>query len=725
MNLPDLNQLGPDADDFTVPGGALSSIKRRAAKRRRTTAVAGAALAGTALFAGGFGIASLQSDSAPGQLELAGDAELATTVAADPTDPIRRGRLRKLTDCASAKSAIVEGAVRRASEPPLLQRWPQNFWAGQAPDLTLNGRFESTEFAPEILFSRDVSAYTTGDSVRVDVSEQNAIVEGVVESDLLVSDGTHMIAVRRKGLVLIDLDGGNDPTITAGHPAHEAALGLPEVYLDDGVAWVVTPIANADTGWIDGRPGDRYSNVFGGHFTHTHIEKLRIDDDAALTSVGSVTIGATLRSSRSIDGTMHFVVVSAGPEIDLVVAQGDSAAEAAAKANRELLRDVPLRDWVPRASATIDGETIDIDLLDCERMHIPTGESRFGVTSVLTISADEAVTDIRSATLFAESTTISASTDRLYLSSTGLGPVRPTNETEALEQTDDASQMVEVTDLHSFALTGDEPATYLASGSVRGTVLNEFGIDEYQGVVRVASTYRSDAGQGRWTNDVTTLSEADDGELRELGRVTGLGPDETVRGVRFIGDRGYIVTFRETDPLYVVDLSDPSEPSVEGELKITGFSSYLHPLSDGRLLGVGSEADLNGRVTGAKVSLFDVSDPTNPTTINSIVYPNSVFLAASDHLAVTFWEDESLLALPGSFLDHLTNSGASEGGRPGAKLFRVDDTIGEIGELPVHKSAHIVRTIIVGDEIWSMSEMGLSRRDRHDFDYIGYLRFDQ
>src|SRR5690606_20489215 len=119
---------------------------------------------------------------------------------------------------------------------------------------------------------------------------------------------------------------------------------------------------------------------------------------------------------------------------------------------------------------------------------------------------------------------------------------------------------------------------YDVSGRVDGHLLNQFALDEHDGVLRVATTKGSPwSGDGNTSeSQVVTMAESD-GALRQLGIVGGLGRDETIHSVRFIGTTGYVVTFRQTDPLYTIDLSDPAAPRVVGELKILGYSAYLHP----------------------------------------------------------------------------------------------------------------------------------------------------
>lgn len=160
-------------------------------------------------------------------------------------------------------------------------------------------------------------------------------------------------------------------------------------------------------------------------------------------------------------------------------------------------------------------------------------------------------------------------------------------------------------DLKGFKVT--------AVGSVPGYLLNQFALDEYNGNLRVATTIGRNfgwgmgiSGQNGTTNDVYVF----DKNMKNIGSVKDFGKTEQIYSVRFVGDKGYVVTFRQTDPFYVMDLSNPKDPKIAGELKIPGFSSYLHPLDETHILGVGME---NGKV---KISLFDVSDKNNPTEID-------------------------------------------------------------------------------------------------------------
>jgi uncharacterized secreted protein with C-terminal beta-propeller domain len=178
-------------------------------------------------------------------------------------------------------------------------------------------------------------------------------------------------------------------------------------------------------------------------------------------------------------------------------------------------------------------------------------------------------------------------------------------------------------------------------------VLNQFSFSEFDGALRVAST-RFDAGFGGTQVSgvqVLMLDSSDRRKLKVVGQVWGLGTNERIYSVRFMGPVGYVVTFRQVDPLYVLDLSDRLRPRVTGELKIPGYSAYLHPIGDGLLLGVGQDATDQGRRTGAQVSLFDVRDVTAPKRLATASIGDQS-AAEYDHKAFLWWPNSRDVFLP-------------------------------------------------------------------------------
>lgn len=179
-------------------------------------------------------------------------------------------------------------------------------------------------------------------------------------------------------------------------------------------------------------------------------------------------------------------------------------------------------------------------------------------------------------------------------------------------------------------------------GSVPGRLLNQFSLDEYEGYVRVATTigdtWRQFGNREQSESDVYVL----DNRLHTVGSVQGLGKDERIYSVRFIGDKGYVVTFRETDPLYVIDFSSSQNPRLAGELKVPGYSAYLHPIGEKLLLGIGKDGQ------SVKASLFDVSSNSNPKEIATYILDDYWSQILTTHHA--FLEDErhEIFFLPGS-----------------------------------------------------------------------------
>ncbi len=215
------------------------------------------------------------------------------------------------------------------------------------------------------------------------------------------------------------------------------------------------------------------------------------------------------------------------------------------------------------------------------------------------------------------------------------------------------------TEIIKLDLTGEDGITVAAAGTVDGELLNQFSMDEYDGHLRVVTTYwqnsrkiyrdeelgftnykYSDSGQ---TNGLYVL----DSDMNLVGEVSGLAEDERVYSVRFSGDVGYFVTFRQVDPLFAVDLSDPAEPKIMSALKIPGFSNYLHPYSDTLLFGLGQDADEEtGWTTGMKLSMFDVSDPYDVVEKDKLLLDIGYSTALYNHKAILISASRGIIGFP-------------------------------------------------------------------------------
>ena len=251
-------------------------------------------------------------------------------------------------------------------------------------------------------------------------------------------------------------------------------------------------------------------------------------------------------------------------------------------------------------------------------------------------------------------------------------------------------------------------------------MLNQFALSEHEGHLRVATTdVPSWWTDGESQSFVTTM-KLERGAMPRTGRVGGLGRGERIFAVRFIGERGYVVTFRQVDPLYTLDLADPARPKVSGELKILGYSAYLHPISSTQLIGVGQDATETGDLIGTQVSLFDVSDPGEPTRVDRKTIVGGFSDAEWDHRAFLWWAPENLALLPVQafeFREFDLNSWFV-----GAVGFRVDGTsVQEAGRVthptPGPKSAPepwraaIRRAVVVGKRVFTVGDNGVGVSD--------------
>jgi len=199
--------------------------------------------------------------------------------------------------------------------------------------------------------------------------------------------------------------------------------------------------------------------------------------------------------------------------------------------------------------------------------------------------------------------------------------------------------------IYKFNLT--DQLSYQGIGTVYGNPINQFALSEQNNILRIATTDRFSWTSTGTHNTLYTLKEQN-GLLPIQGVLDGLGETgESIRAVRFMGDKGYIVTARTSDPLYTLDLSDPLHPQKVGELHISGFSSYLHPIGEDKLLGIGQETDEYGQRKGLKIELFDVSDFAHPSTLDTINYAPSTYSELEEnHKALAYRASDQLFAFP-------------------------------------------------------------------------------
>jgi uncharacterized secreted protein with C-terminal beta-propeller domain len=376
--------------------------------------------------------------------------------------------------------------------------------------------------------------------------------------------------------------------------------------------------------------------------------------------------------------------------------------EALRRANASAIRARPLADWLPRLEASDAGGSRAL-AVDCGRCRASTAPVALGFTTLTTLDLDEPGRVTLSG-LLADVRQAYASPESLYL---------------ATDHWSRTGRDVH-TYLHRFRLSSGVPE-YEGSGGVRGSLLGQFSMDDEDGHLRVATTTWGTAATGS-TNQVFVL-RPQDGRLQVVGRTDALAEGERIFAARFEGPRGYLVTFRQVDPLFTLDLRDHTRPRVAGELKIPGFSTYLHPLGSGHLLAVGREITDTPSgwqlLGGVALQVFDVSRPDDPRLAHRHVVGTTGATGSSalgDHRAFNYFPSRGTLALP-----------FSEYGRGGfrtwVELFRVDaqQGIGPAGTVELADVARswapVRRSVMMDDYVYAIGGGGvkvapLARPDR-------------
>ncbi len=501
---------------------------------------------------------------------------------------------------------------------------------------------------------------------------------GVDEADLVKTDGERLVVVSGNELRVIDTTGAT-PELVKVITLPDGISGG-ELFLAGDTALVMT------TGWTD-RPyvtdGSKIypSDWYPGSPTARLIEVDLVDGTVTRT----LELEGSYLSAREVDGTVR-IVVSANAERFAFVYPSNQQAEASAeKANRALIEESTIEQWLP-TYRVVEGDvtTHSGPMVDCDRTYIPQDFAGFGSLALLTVDPAQGLDLVDTTAVLTDAQTVYASTQLVAVAT----PRWPVYDEQGVI-VDDGTAFT--TAVHTFDITDPTQATYVASGSVPGHLLNQYSLSEHDGYLRVATTDGSPWGAGGGSPEsMITVLGLDGNALVTAGEVRGLGPNEQIQAVRFLGDKAYVVTFRQTDPLFVVDLADPTRPRLAGELKIPGFSSYLHPVDDGHLVGVGTDGDEQGNTFGTVVSLFDVTNPADPARTaklsigpegergNGFGNDGSWTPVSSDARAFTWWEGKAVV--PVSWYRFDPRSGQQANGSD-AVVVAVDEASGKLTEV--------------------------------------------
>jgi hypothetical protein len=401
------------------------------------------------------------------------------------------------------------------------------------------------------------------------------------------------------------------------------------------------------------------------------------------------------------------------------------------------IRAADLVDLIPRAYVRgADGGIEPRSLVGegCRDFFYPEDSAGRGTTSILSFALDGDAPTFDTETIVSNWATVYASTDRLVLAEQTWDWWWPYREIEPGEL------FTPSTNLHAFDVSEDGATSYVGSGRIDGTVINQFALDEQDGYLRVAATTRpwrmwSEAEQDPPPppeSHVYVLEEGAEG-LDVIGHVGGIAPGEQIFSARFDGDRGFMVTFEQTDPLFTLDLSDPTDPRVVGELDVFGFSTYLHPIEGDRLLAIGVGGDEDGANWETQVSMFDASDFAAPALMDTERLTSEGWgwsEALYEHKAFTYFAPKGLLAVPISSYEMVGTGEETtytyhaklellEVGEDGFARRGAVDHSGFYDDGNWWTSVDIRRSIFMGDFVYALSGRAITVSRLSDLQQVG------
>lgn len=642
-------------------------------------------------------------------------APLATACSGDSEEPIgqRSAVLTRATSCEDLVELVKRDQTARVR---LLAR--QLFTQPAYGD----GRFSGEENGVDDSGGGAPTADPNAPSGPSGHSETNNQVAGVDEADIVKTDGERMWLLHGQELMVLTVW----PPQSVAVEQSLTIEGSPfEMHVGEGKALVYsTAYLDVPTRGGDARVGGGGSGDFAEgapapdepyYPTGTPFTKLTLVDLSGDTPTveRELYYEGYYTSSRRIGSQVRSVVTGgfgAAPpeyydipygnpgtlEYRLAVIDWQNRAIAA-------IERTALVDWLPRSFEAKGEELVDVSP-SCSDYYSPTaGSADNGITRVISLDLGAAAQPSEAAVL-GYANQVYANHDKLVLAQNewvsgywGTG--------------------YEGTALHVFQLE-QGGASYEASGIVPGHLDDQFSIDERDGVVRVATTSWGDAW-GDTKNRVLAL-RSDTGHALSIVGDTGTFADgEQIFSARFVGDRAYVVTFRQTDPLFVIDLSNPTQLKILGELEIPGFSDYMHPLDDTHLVTIGRNRAEDGISEDAlALQIFDVSNPTAPALAHKYVFQQEGWSTANyDHKAFTFFPDKQLMAFP--------FSGYSERGYEASlEVFRVGSGQGfeflgaadhgdfmncayDTAEPCTGYAGEVRRGVFIDDYVYSISDSGI------------------
>lgn len=538
----------------------------------------------------------------------------------------------------------------------------------------------------------------------LDFSETNRQEAEVDESDKVKTDGAHLYVARQTSVDVVRTDSEGSLAFLS---RVEAGGVVDSLYLREKILVVLYAPAGSASGFGDGIKPALPTVLVGTPYwlpvqAKTGLLLVDVQDPTAPKRIAAWEFDGSLVSSRLIGSKLHLVQQFL-PQLPPLVTTYDGASgkEGAIRTNRERLRSISLGDLVPSyASIGPSGQPVaEGQLVAAEDFFLPEDPEGGTIVAVVTVDLGNPNAGYRSVGAVLDAHHVYASTRTLYLASQRYGAIGIA----------DALPSETTTAIHGFDLSGEE-VTYLGKGEVPGTALNQFSFGEHEGVLRVATTTGSPWGGGSRNNVYCLRPKA--GVIETIGKLEDLAQGERIYSARFIGTRGFLVTYVQIDPLFTLDLSDPTAPRVAGELKVPGYSDYIHPVDENHLLTIGKDVVVQGNIAwyqGVQLSVFDVSDFAKPVLLFKQVLGSrgTESEALHDHKAFTYWAGQGLLAIPLQLAERPASATPWDYGViqfTGVQVFRVtiEKGIEPLGRIPTD-FAQWTRGLFIGANVFAVT----------------------
>ena len=514
----------------------------------------------------------------------------------------------------------------------------------------------------------------------LDYSGTNVQVKGVDEADIVKTDGSYIYYIAGNQLNILKPDGASTKLVSSTSlSSDDSWWGYnSEMFLLGSRLMIITQ--SYSTIWINDANSNYQTNT-----DQTSAVIYDISNPAKPVQVVSLGQSGNYVSSRMI-----------GDYVYLVTAQYIY----------NPVKDTPVT-YIP---STSDG--VESKLLQPTDLYVGGNPQNAAYTVIGSINLKSGANFTSAKAVFGGTSEVYANADHLLLAfgryDSETLPIAPDKDGKNVQITNSSSS----TDLVLLGLSEGQ-ITKLASGNVPGNLLNQFAMDEYKNVIRIVTTLDSSV-QRIYTDGVDTYEYDNtsanalytlDLNLKVLGKIENLAKDEYVKSVRFDGDIGYFVTFRQVDPLFAVDLANAASPRILDTLKIPGFSEYLHVFKDNLLLGIGYNADeTTGQMQGVKLSMFDTADKTNVKEVATEKVDASWTAVGSNHKAILVDAEKNLIAFPADSAYFIYRYTADNGFTLAARVSMTADL-----------SSWNLRGLFIGDYFYVLGDSGVTVISLADF----------